>query len=134
MPRRWQPTIRQRRREVLAQAVASGSPAYLTRELEGTAEEYSFSGDGPLVRAWPRGTAQAGEPQNPLDVPMDEGRLVLKGYDLQRLDWAGGPALRTNLYWQPTAALPRVLKVSLRLLDAAGNPLTYPDGSPCHGR
>ncbi len=120
----------QRRREVLAQAVAAGSPTYLTRELEGIAEEYSFSGDGPLVRAWPRGAAQAGEPQNSLDVPMDEGRLVLKGYDLQRLDWAGGPALRANLYWQPTAALPRVLKVSLRLLDAAGKPLTYPDGSP----
>ena len=89
-------------------------------------EEYSFSGEGPLVRAWPRGTAQAGEPQNSLDVPMDEGRLVLKGYDLQRLDWAGGPALRANLYWQPTAALPRVLKVSLRLLDAAGNAAHLP--------
>ncbi len=74
--------------------------------------------------------AQAGEPQNSLDVPMDEGRLVLKGYDLRRLDWAGGPALRANLYWQPTAALPRVLKVSLRLLDATGTPFTYPDGSP----
>ena len=120
----------ERRREVLAQAIASGSPTYLTRELEGIAEEYSFSGDGPLVRAWPRGAAEAGEPQNPLDVAMDEGRLVLKGYDLQRLDWAGGPALRTSLYWQPTAELPRVLKVSLRLLDAAGNPLVYPDGSP----
>jgi hypothetical protein len=120
----------QRRREVLAQAVAAGAPTYLTRELEGVAEDYSFSGDGPLVRAWPRGTAQAGEPQNPLDVSMDDGRLVLKGYDLQRLDWAGGPALRTDLYWQPTAELQRVLKVSLRLLDAAGNPLTYPDGSP----
>jgi hypothetical protein len=120
----------QRRREVLAQAVAAGSPAYLTRELEGIAHEYSFSGDGPLVRAWPRGTAQAGEPQNALDVPMDEGRLMLQGYDIQRLDWAGGPALRTSLYWQPTAELPRILKVSVRLLDAAGNPLAYPDGSP----
>ncbi len=120
----------QRRREVLAQAVASGSSAYLTRELEGISEEYSFNGDGPLVRVWPRGTAQVGAPQNPLDVPMDDGRLLLQGYDLQRLDWAGGPALRTNLYWQPTTALPQTLKVSLRLLDAAGNPLTYPDGSP----
>ena len=119
----------QRRREVLAQAVAAGSPTYLTRELEGIAEEYSFSGDGPLVRTWPRGTAQAGEPQTPLDVTMDDGRLVFKGYDLQRLDWAGGPALRTNLYWQPTAALPRVLKVSLRLLDDTGTPFPYPDGS-----
>ncbi len=45
----------QRRREVLAQAVAAGAPTYLTRELEGVAEDYSFSGDGPLVRAWPRG-------------------------------------------------------------------------------
>jgi hypothetical protein len=120
----------QRRRENLARAIAAGSPAYLTRELEGIAQEYSFGSDGPLVRAWPRGTAQVGEPQNLLDVPMDDGRLLLKGYNLQWLDWAGGPALRTNLYWQPTAALPRVLKVSLRLLDANGNPVTYPGGAP----
>jgi hypothetical protein len=102
----------------------------LTRELEGIAGEYSFSGEGPLVRVWPRGSAQAGDPQNQVDVAMDAGRLLLTGYDLQRLDWAGGPALRVNLYWQPTTELPRSLKVSLRLLDAAGNPLTYPDGSP----
>jgi hypothetical protein len=120
----------QRRREVLAQSVASRSATYLTRELEGIAGDYSFSGDGPLVRAWPRGTAQAGNPQNPLDLAMDEGRLLLEGYDLQRLDWAGGPALRVNLYWRPAAELPRSLKVSLRLVDAGGHPLTYPDGTP----
>jgi hypothetical protein len=119
----------QRRREVLAQSVTAGSATYVTRELEGIARDYSFSGDGPLVRAWPRGTAQAGDPQNPLDLAMDEGRLLLEGYDLQRLDWAGGPALRVNLYWRPTAELPRSLKVSLRLLDAGGHPLTYPDGT-----
>jgi hypothetical protein len=120
----------QRRREVLAQSVASGSATYLTRELDGIVRSYSFSGDGPLVRAWPRGTVQAGHPQNPLDRAMDQGRLLLEGYDLQRLDWAGGPALRVNLYWRPTVELPRALKVSLRLLDAGGNPLLYPDGTP----
>ncbi len=120
----------QRRREALAAAVTAGFPTYLTRELEGITRDYSFSGEGPLVRAWPRGMAQAGNPQNPLGLAMDQGRLILEGYDLQRLDWAGGPALRVNLYWQPTAELPRSLKVSLRLLDAAGNVLVYPDGSP----
>jgi hypothetical protein len=124
-----------RRRETLAAAVASGAPAFLTRELEGiaapgAAAPYSFSGEGPLVRVWPRGEAQAGTPQHTLAVPMDEGRLLLTGYDLQRLDWAGGPTLRVSLYWQPSSDLPRVLKVSLRLLDPNGKPLGYADGAP----
>jgi hypothetical protein len=61
---------------------------------------------------------------------MDGGRLVLQGTDLQRLEWAGGPALRANLYWQPAAELPRPLKVSLRLLGPDGAPLAYADGTP----
>jgi hypothetical protein len=119
-----------RRGETLAAAVAAGLPAYLTRELAGIAGEYSFGGDGPLVRVWPRGEAEAGAPAHRLDLPMDGGRLVLQGTDLQRLEWAGGPALRANLYWQPVAELPRPLKVSLRLLGPDGAPLAYADGAP----
>jgi hypothetical protein len=54
----------------------------------------------------------------------------LEGYDLQRLDWAGGPALRLNLYWRPTAPLAQSFKTSIRLLGADGAPLLYADGAP----
>jgi hypothetical protein len=118
------------RRAVLAAALAAGQPAYLTRELEGIAASYSFSGEGPLVRVWPRGAAEVPAPGQVLDLAFDDGRLLLQGYDLQRLDFAGGPALRLHLYWQPTAALPRPLKVSLRVLGPDGAPLTYADGTP----
>jgi hypothetical protein len=119
-----------RRAALLAEAVTGGAPAYLTRELAGIAAEYSFSGEGPLVRVWPRGAAQAGAPQHPLELAMAQDALRLAGYDLYRLNWAGGPALRLNLYWQPAAALPQTLKTSIRLLGADGAPLVYADGSP----
>jgi hypothetical protein len=119
-----------RRAALLAEAVAGGAPAYLTRDLEGIATAYSFSGEGPLVRAWPRGTAQVGAPQHALGLAMAGGDLRLEGYDLQRLEWAGGPALRLNLYWRPTAAPAQTFKTSIRLLGADGAPLTYTDGAP----
>jgi hypothetical protein len=119
-----------RRRDVLAATIAGGLPVYLTRELESIATDYSFSGTGPLIQVFPRGKAQAGAPQTTLDIPLDGGRLLLAGYDLQRLDWAGGPALRVDLLWQPAAELPRPLKVSLRLLGPDAAPLRYADGSP----
>lgn len=119
-----------RRADLLAGAVAAGAPAYLTRELEGIAASYSFSGEGPLVRAWPRGAAQVAPPQHALGLEMASGSLKLEGYDLQRLDWAGGPALRLNLYWRPTAPLAQSFKTSIRLLGADGAPLLFADGAP----
>jgi hypothetical protein len=120
----------QRRAELLAEAVDGGAPAYLTRELAGIATAYSFSGEGPLVRVWPRGAVQTGAPQQALGLDMAGGELRLEGYDLQRLAWAGGPALRLNLYWRPATTLAQAFKTSLRLLGADGAPLAYADGAP----
>lgn len=119
-----------RRRKAVAAGLAAGAPVYLTRELEGIADQYSFTGEGPLVRVWPRGQAQAGQPAFARDDAMAGGRLVLEGYDLQRLDWAGGPVIRMALYWRPQAPLTETLKVSLRLVGPDGAPLTLPDGAP----
>lgn len=99
----------------VAALMAAGAPTYLTQEIAGIAERYSFSGDGPLVRVWPRGQAQAGAPQHPLSQPFVEGALQLVGYDLAWLDQAGGPALRVAFYWQPVTPLTKVYKLSLRL-------------------
>ncbi|MCE7980524.1 MAG: DUF2723 domain-containing protein [Caldilinea sp. CFX5] len=98
-------------------AMAQGYPTYLTQEVAGIAERYSFSGEGPLVRVWPRGEAQAGVPQHPLGQPFVDGALQLVGYDLVWLAQAGGPALRLTLYWRPNSVLTEVYKVSLRFIE-----------------
>ncbi len=118
------------RRERLAETVAAGAPAYLTRELEGITDAYSFSGAGPLVRVWPRGAAAVGAPGRLLGLGLLDGAATITGYDLQRLDWAGGPVARLTLYWLPTAPMTQTLKVSLRLVQPDGAPLSWPDGAP----
>lgn len=120
----------EQRRRVIAQMVAQGRPTYLTRELEGIAQHYSFSGEGPLVRVWPRGQAQVGAPQQVVNESFANGALRLVGYDLARLNQAGDPALRIGLYWQPQAPLTQTLKLSLRLQDQNGAPILSRDGQP----
>lgn len=117
------------RRAALAGALAEGAATYLTRELDDIATQYSFTGEGPLVRVWPRGQVETQAPPIRSELALLDGRLLLEGYDLQRLAWAGGPAARITLYWRPTAALDRDLKVSLRAVDAAGIPLTLENGA-----
>jgi hypothetical protein len=119
----------ERRRTALRSALEADAPAYLTREVEGIAAAYSFSGEGPLVRVWPRTQAEERDPLVRTDLPLLDGRLMLEGYDLERLAWAGGPVVRATLFWRPLAMLDRDLKVSLRVVDAAGEPILLPDGS-----
>ena len=110
--------------------MGAGYPVFLTREVAGIEEKYSFSGEGPLVRVWPRGQTQPGHPQHPLDVAMADGVLHLTGYDLETLDQAGGPGLMLALYWRPQQPLSRDYKVSLRVLDADGQPIVQEDRFP----
>lgn len=119
-----------RRRALLAELSAQGVPLYLTRELAGIGSAYSFTGSGPLVRVWPRGQAQAGEPSHLQAIDFAGGQLHLEGYDLVKLEQAGGPALEVTFYWRPQTVLPRPLKVSLRLQTPAGAPVRWPDGQP----
>ncbi len=124
------PSLRQAR---IAEFVAAGVPVYLTRELSGIEQQYSFSGEGPLIRVWPRGAAAVGDPSHMLDLAFAEGQLRLEGYDLERLAQAGEPALRLALYWRPTSPLTQTLKVSLRLQQPDGSALYWPDGQPIQG-
>lgn len=116
------------RRALIADALAAGYAVYLTRELPGIETQYSFSGEGPLVRVWPRGEADAGRPQHELAELMAAGLLRLEGYDLEILAEAGGPTLRLALYWRPTTQLAQRLKVSLRLRNSNGEPVPWSDG------
>jgi hypothetical protein len=118
------------RRAYVEASVEAGVPLFLTQELAGIEERYSFSGEGPLVRVWPRGKAQIGSPQMAQLEPLADGALLLLGYDLDLLAQAGGPGLRVAFYWQPTQPLDRILKLSLRLLDADGETLVQEDRFP----
>lgn len=118
------------RRARLAEAVAAGKPVYLTREVEGIETLYSFSGEGPLIRVWPRGASPAVPPTTRTDLLLLDGQLLLEGYDLSRLDWRSGAVLRVVLHWYPLAPLDLDLKVSLRVVDSQQKVLTLADGTP----
>jgi hypothetical protein len=118
------------RRAYVEASVEAGVPLFLTQELAGIEERYSFSGEGPLVRVWPRGEVSIGTPQQARVEILADGALHLLGYDLDVLAQAGGPGLRVAFYWQPTQPLDRILKLSLRLLDANGEALIQEDRFP----
>ncbi len=118
------------RRAFVEKSVAAGLPVYLTQEVAGIEDAYSFSGEGVLVRVWPRGEAQPGAPTHPLDTLLADGQLRLTGYDLGVLDQPGEPALELAFYWQPTVQLSQRLKLSLRLLDSNGETIRTEDRYP----
>ena len=64
------------RQAAVATAMAQGYPTYITQEIEGIAEQYSFSGEGPLVRIWPRGQASVGVPRHVLSQNFAGGRVA----------------------------------------------------------
>jgi hypothetical protein len=116
------------RAAAIARLIDAGQPVYVTREVAGIEDLYSFGAQGPLVRVWPRGEAQAGQPAHALEEEMADGALRLIGYDATILEQAGGPALALALYWLPEQPLVGNYKLSLRVLDEAGAPLLDPAG------
>ena len=118
------------RAALVDEVMAQGLPLFLTREVAGIENRYSFTGEGPLVRVWPRGAATTAAPSVPLDLPVEDAALAVTGYDLMRLDQPGAPALRLVLHWLPTDTVAQDYKVSLRVTDAAGAPVPGADGTP----
>ena len=121
------------RRRLLEEALTANRPVYLTRELAGIGDAYSFSSDAGLVRVWPRGTAQTtpllSMPSMP-PTPVDDGRLLIEGYALTADPYATLPGWELTLHWRALEPLTRVLKLSLRVVDATGQPVTGADGEP----
>ena len=118
------------RRAFVAASVTAGLPVYLTQEVAGIEDIYSFGGEGVLVRVWPRGEAQSGTPTHPLNLSLLDGQLLLTGYDIEALNQPGVPSLRVVFYWQPTTQISQRLKLSLRLLDGAGEVIRAEDRYP----
>ncbi len=118
------------RRAALAEQLAAGAPVYLTRELEGIAETYNFSGDADLVRVRPRGTAPRPTlPTSAPPTPVGDSVQILN-HSLTTLTGLATPAIELALDWQVVAPTDQVLKLSLRLADATGAAITWPDGTP----
>ncbi len=118
------------RRNFVVESVAAGLPVYLTQELSGIEDTFSFGGEGVLVRVWPRGAASYGPPAHPLEMTFADGQLQLLGYDLAGLDQPGGTGWRVAFHWRPVTPLPQRLKLSLRLLDESGALLLAEDRYP----
>lgn len=118
------------RRAFVEKSVTAGLPVYLTQEVAGIEDAYSFSGEGVLVRVWPRGGARPGTATHPLELILAEGQLRLTGYDLFIVDQPGEPVMNTTFYWQPAAQLSQRLKLSLRQLDSNGETIHTEDRYP----
>jgi hypothetical protein len=119
------------RMAAIARLLDEGRPVYLTRELAGAPARWSLSAAGPLIRVSPQPVRAAPETPLAVDTPLTP-EITLHGYALSRPPAHATPPLRLTLTWQATASLVRGLKVSARLLDAAGQPVAQADAVPVH--
>jgi hypothetical protein len=106
-------------------ALAAGKPAYLTRDLPGAAGRYSLDAAGPLIKVSPKATPApppAGQPVG-ADVVLADARTEVRHPH-------AGSVLRLALTWAAVQPISEELKVSARLVDAAGNVLVADDRVP----
>jgi hypothetical protein len=113
------------RLQAVQNAVAQGTPVYLTRDLPGVAARYSLDSAGPLIRVGPKATPAPAPPGQALG----DGVLLVRAEPEVRQTRAG-PVVRLNLTWVATTPITQSLKVSARLLDAAGNQVAAQDRVP----
>jgi hypothetical protein len=119
------------RMAAIARLLGEGRLVYLTRELAGAPARWSLGAAGPLIRVNAQPVRTAPETSIVVDTPLTP-EIALHGYALSRPPAHGTPPLRLTLTWQATAPLARDLKVSARLLDAAGQPVAQADAVPVH--
>ncbi len=108
-------------------ALAAGKPVYLTRDLPGAAARYSLDAAGPLIAV----SVKAAPASPPAGQPVGDGiALVDERTEIRRTH--AGPAVRLTLTWAAVEPVREELKVSARLLDAAGNVVAQDDRVPVH--
>jgi hypothetical protein len=108
-------------------ALAAGAPVYLTRDLPGAAGRYSLDAAGPLIAVSPKArpaAPPAGQPVAPNILLADIQTAVRRTH--------AGPVVRVAPTWVAAAPIGEALKVSARLLDAAGKQLVQDDRVPVH--
>lgn len=106
---------------------------YLTRELAGLADRYSLSAVGPLIQVHPQPVTTPPNQPHQLNQAVTP-EITLLSYDVTRTPHTGtGPApVRLTLVWRVDAPIAADLKVSARLLDAAGQVVAVADAVPVH--
>ncbi len=109
------------------QALAAGNAVYLTRDLPGASARYSLDAAGPLIAVSPKAKAAAA----PAGQPVGAGVLLIDARTAVRRTHAG-PVVRVTPTWVAAVSIKEDLKVSARLLDAAGKQLQQQDGIPVH--
>ena len=108
-------------------ALAAGKPVYLTRDLPGAAGRYSLDAAGPLIAVSPKATPApvlTGQPVG-ADVVLADARTEVRHPH-------AGPVVRLALTWAAAQPISEELKVSARLVDAAGNVIAADDRVPVH--
>ena len=108
-------------------ALAAGKPAYLTRDLPGAAGRYSLDAAGPLIAVAPKATPGP----VPNGQPVGAGVLLADARTEVRHPHAG-PVVRLALTWAAAEPIVEELKVSARLVDAAGQVVAQDDRVPVH--
>ncbi|MCX6029768.1 MAG: DUF2723 domain-containing protein [Chloroflexi bacterium] len=107
--------------------LTQGQPVYLTRDLPGAATRYSLDAAGPLIAVSPK--AKPAPP--PAGQALGAGVLLTDAHHEIRQTHAG-PVVRLVLTWAAAAPIREELKVSARLLDAAGQAIVIEDRAPVH--
>lgn len=122
------PADREAERLAAVDAALAGNVAvYLTRDLPGAAARYSLDAAGPLIAVSPK----AGPTAAPAGRPVAPGILLADIQIVLRTTHAG-PIARITPVWVAAAPIREELKVSARLLDAAGRQLAQDDRAPVH--
>ena len=106
-------------------ALAAGKPVYLTRDLPGAAGRYSLDAAGPLIAV----AAKATPGPVPTGQPVGAGILLADARTEVRHPHAG-PVVRLALTWAAAQPISEELKVSARLVDAAGQVVAQDDRVP----
>lgn len=126
------------RLEAIRAYLEQGRPVYLTRELPCrdpqslcVPAEFQMTAVGPLIRVWPKGEAIVPLPGTSRETPMGPD-IRLTGYELTVRHPQKGPVVRVELFWQALRKPAADYKVSVRLLDQAGEVLAAVDDVPVH--
>jgi hypothetical protein len=116
----------------VAGLLEEGQTVYLTRELPGAPARWSLSAVGPLSRVIPQPVFDAPDTPYFLGTSLIP-EITLYGCAISRPpNHSGVFPVRLSLVWQAAAPITRELKVSVRLLNADGQPVAQADAVPVH--
>ena len=119
------------RLSVVREKVNEGKAVYLTRPLNGIANQYDLSAIGPLIRVQKRPGIIDVVPEFATDIYLTKAFHLL-GYNLSTLEQEWQTVLRLTLFWEVTAPIGASYKISARIYNTAGQLIGQTDAFPVH--